>query len=174
MQEGKIIAFVGYSGSGKTTLITSIIKILSQKGYKICTIKHTHHDFEIDKPGKDSYLHFHSGSYASMIISNEKMALVKRKENLDITELYKKYFLGCDLLIVEGFKDYNIPKIVIHRKETKKPPLFNMLNMVIAIASDEKINTNIPNFDINDVQSISNFIENALIIKHKKNNHQKS
>ncbi len=173
MNSNTILGVVGYSGSGKTTLITNIIKILSQKGYKICTIKHTHHDFEIDKPGKDSYLHFHSGSYASMIISNEKMALVKRKETLDITELYKKYFSDCDLLIVEGFKDYNIPKIVVHRKETKKPPLFNMLNMVIAIASDEKINTNIPNFDINDAQSISNFIEHSFIIKNINNSYMK-
>jgi molybdopterin-guanine dinucleotide biosynthesis protein B len=167
MQESKIIAFVGYSGSGKTTLITNIIKILSQKGYKIGTIKHTHHDFEIDKPGKDSYLHFHSGSYASMIISNEKMAFVKKNEHLDIKLLFQKYFSDCDLLIIEGFKDYNIPKILVHRKEIKKESLLDSLNMVIAIASDEKLNTNIPNFDINDILNIANFIEKEFIIKNK-------
>lgn len=158
--EKKILGICGYSGSGKTTLIKNIVKILSEKGYKIGTIKHTHHDFEIDKPGKDSYEHFHSGAIASMIISQTKMGFVKRNEEMNPVMLAKKYFPDCQLVIIEGFKDYeNIPKIEVHRKETGKKPLFLELTNCIAIATNEQLNTEIPQFNINDVNTIARFIE---------------
>lgn len=155
-----IIAICGYSGSGKTNLIKGIVRILSGKGYKIGTIKHTHHDFEIDKQGKDSYEHFHSGAIASMIISETKMGFVKKNEEMNPTTLTKKYFHDCQLVIIEGFKEYeDIPKIEVHRKETGKSPLFKELKNCIAIVTNEQLNTDILQFHINDVDTIARFIE---------------
>lgn len=155
-----ILGICGYSGSGKTTLIKIIVKILSMKGYKIGTIKHTHHNFEIDKPGKDSYEHFHSGAMASMIISETKMGFIKRNEEMNPVLLAEKYFNDCQLVIIEGFKDYeDIPKIEVHRKETGKNPLYLELTNCIAIVTNERLNTEIPQFDINDVDAIAKFIE---------------
>lgn len=158
-----IIAFVGYSGSGKTTLLTKIISILSQKNYKVGTIKHTHHNFETDKPGKDSYLHFHSGAYASMIISDKKIAFVKRSNEQNISEIVAKYYSDCDVVFIEGFKDYDLPKIVVHRKELGKQLLYDKLSNVIAVATDEEMSFSIPVFNINEPAKISAFIEEKFL-----------
>lgn len=160
----KILSICGYSGSGKTTLLKNIIRILSSKGYKIGTIKHTHHDFEIDKPGKDSYEHFHSGAAASMIISDSKMGFIKRCEEMNPLKLVEKYFSDCDLIIIEGFKDYkDIPKIEVYRKEIGKNPLFLELSNCIAVITNEDLKTDIPQLNIKDVDTIVRFIETKFL-----------
>jgi molybdopterin-guanine dinucleotide biosynthesis protein B len=160
----KILGICGYSGSGKTTLIKVIVKILSSKGYKIGTIKHTHHDFEFDKPGKDSYEHFHSGALSSMIISDNKMGFVKRGEEMNPENLVKKYFSDCELVIIEGFKNYeNIPKIEVYRKEIGKKPLYTELSNCIAIITNEKMDTSIIQLSINDIDNIAKFIETRFL-----------
>lgn len=159
----EIIAFVGYSGSGKTTLLTKVISILSGKNYKVGTIKHTHHNFEIDKPGKDSYLHFHSGAFASMIVSDEKIAFVKRCSEQNISEIVTKYYSDCDVVLIEGFKDYDTPKILVHRKELGKQLLYDKLSNVIAIATDAELDISIPVFNINKPEIIAAFIEEKFL-----------
>ncbi len=160
----KILVICGYSGSGKTTLIKNIVKILSVKGYKIGTIKHTHHEFEIDKPGKDSYEHFHAGAFTSMIISEKKMGLVKRNVEMSPVKLVEKYFYDCDLVIVEGFKDYeNLPKLEIHRKETGKKTIYPRLTNCLGIITDEKLDIPILQLNINDLDSIVKFIETKFL-----------
>ncbi|MCX7991853.1 MAG: molybdopterin-guanine dinucleotide biosynthesis protein B [Proteobacteria bacterium] len=156
-----VISFVGYSGSGKTTLIEKIINILVSKGYKIGTIKHTHHNFEIDRPGKDSYRHFHSGAYASMIVSNDKFALIKRGEDFTSKDLIERYLSDCHMVIVEGFKDDETTKIEVYRKELNKEPLYKKLKNVVAVASDVKF-TDIKFFDINSPEDIAKFIISLL------------
>lgn len=152
-----IISFVGHSGVGKTTLLEKIIKIFSLKGFKVGTIKHTHHNFEIDIQGKDSYRHFHSGAAASLIVSDEKFALIKRQKNITVDELTNKYLSDCDIILVEGFKNDETPKIEVYRQEINKEPLYKSLKNVIAVASDTYFE-DIKNIDINSAESIVNFI----------------
>lgn len=162
-EKTKIISFVGSSGSGKTTLIVKIVEMLSKAGYKIGTIKHTHHDFEIDKPNKDSYRHFNAGALASMIISENKIGFVKRKEHLHVNYLVDKYFDDCHLVIVEGFKNDDTNKIEVHRKDNNKDFLYKNLKNVVAIACDSDIRINIPVFQLNDIEKICSFIEKNFL-----------
>lgn len=152
-----IISFVGHSGSGKTTLIEKVIRILTERGIVIGTIKHTHHNFQIDREGKDSYRHFHAGAVASMIISEEKMAFIKRKEVLSAEYLANKYFSDCELVIVEGFKDDETLKIEVFRKELNREPLYKKLKNVIAVATDTSLD-GIKNLNINSAEDIVDFI----------------
>lgn len=153
-----IINFVGYSGAGKTTLISKIIPLFIEKGFKVGTIKHTHHNFDIDVPGKDSYKFFNAGAHTSVIVSNEKLSLTKRHKDLSLDEIITQYLNDCDLIFIEGFKsETNIPKIEVYRKEVNKPPLYKNLKNVIAVVSDTEFN-DIKNININSTTEVIGFI----------------
>lgn len=155
------ISFVGSSGSGKTTLIVKLIRHLSKRGYKVGTIKHTHHHIEIDKRGKDSYRHFHAGATSSMIISPNKIGYVSSVVEGDLNQLLKQYFPHCDLVIIEGFKDDDTQKIEVYRRETNKSPLYKSLKNVLAVATDTTFE-DIHCLDINDTKGIAKFVLQAL------------
>jgi len=159
-----VISFVGYSGSGKTTLIEKLIIYLSSLGFKVGTIKHTHHKIELDKEGKDSYRHFHSGAVSSMIVSEDKIGFVSRVIINDTNILANKFFSDCDVVIVEGFKDDDTIKIEVFRNEAGKEPLYKRLQNVIAMATD----VNFPDIiclDINNTALIAHFLIKKLALK---------
>lgn len=118
------VSFVGRSGSGKTTLLVKVVRALARKGYRVGTVKHFRHEFETDRPGKDSYRHFHAGAAASMIASEEKLALVKRLPRpLSLRRIVSEHFPDMDLVVAEGFKGEPGPKIEVLRRAVSREPV---------------------------------------------------
>ena len=161
----RIFGIAGYSGSGKTTLIEKLIYEFKDRDSRISIIKHAHHDFDIDKPGKDSYRHRKSGAHEVLISSSRRWALIHeivKEPELQLRDLLKK-ISPCDLVLVEGFKQINFPKIEICRKITKLPLLFMNDLSIKAIASDFQLDTILPVFHITDYASIADFIEKEAV-----------
>ena len=159
----KIIGDVGWKDVGKTFFVTEIIKLLVSKKLKVGSIKHAHHDFDIDHQGTDSFKHRNAGSNQVIISSTKRWAKIiennnKKEKSLDqlITE-----FQDIDIVVVEGFKKENHPKIEIIAKNSQ---IINLeLKNVIAFVSDEMLNSNIPVFKKNDIKSLVKFIIKKLL-----------
>jgi molybdopterin-guanine dinucleotide biosynthesis protein B len=159
-----ILSIVGRSDSGKTTLIEKLIPILKGRGYRIGTIKHDVHGFEMDREGKDTYRHFHSGADAVLISSPKKMALIKRHDEAPtLDELVARYHHDMDLVITEGFKRLDKPKLEVYRSAAHPQPLCTDADNRIALASDIPLQVDCPRFDINDVEAIADFIEHRFL-----------
>jgi molybdopterin-guanine dinucleotide biosynthesis protein B len=160
----KIIAIAGYSGSGKTTLIEKLIPVLVMEGLKVSLIKHAHHEFDVDHPGKDSWRHRHAGASEVMIGSSNRWALMHelRGEAEPGLEDLLKRMSPCDLVIVEGWKFNAIPKVEVHRKLADKPLLFTEDRNVVAIATDEPLATELPQFGLEDAEGVGQFIIRLL------------
>ena len=158
-----MVSIVGKSGSGKTTFLEKLILEISSRGYKIATIKHTHHDISFDQPGKDSWRHARAGAAASMLSSNSQIQIIKPvAKDVTLEELARQFGEEYDLILTEGFSDRgNTPKIEIHRKEANLP-LLNPENL-IAIVSDEPLKVEVKQFGLDDVKGVADFIkENYL------------
>lgn len=156
----KPIAIAGYSGSGKTTLIEKVIPCLVMEGFKVALIKHAHHEFDVDQPGKDSWRHRHAGATEVMVTSSNRWALMHELRGAAEPTLEEqlKHFSPCDVVIVEGWKHHAMPKIEVHRKLSDKPLLFPEDANVVAVATDEHLATELPQFDLDDAQSVAAFI----------------
>ena len=171
--ELKVISIVATkSGTGKTTLIEALIPILKEKNYNIGVLKHDAHKFEIDKEGKDSYRFVKAGADKMVISSKEKIAMIEKlKEEKDLEEILE-LFVGMDLVIIEGYKNNGHPKIEVHRKEVDQKLLCENESLdrtkFLAVATDEKLNLDIEQLDINDVNKIAEFIEDKIIFKVRK------
>ena len=148
------------SGSGKTTLIEKIVPQLIKKGLIVSVIKHAHHKFDIDTPGKDSFRLRESGAYQTLIFNDHRFALITEnvKNIFNIEQAITQISSDADIILIEGLKNMNYPKIEIHRKEISKEILFKKDSTIIAFISDLLIDIKIPSFDINDINSIVNFI----------------
>jgi molybdopterin-guanine dinucleotide biosynthesis protein B len=162
MEVQRIIGFAGFSGSGKTTLLEKVIPLLKARGLRIAVIKHAHHKFDIDKPGKDSFRHREAGAGEVLVVSGFRWALMH--ELLDeaepsLEELCKR-LSPCDLVLVEGYKYSGIPKIEVHRSATNHPHLYQDDAHFIALASDKRSDIKLPQLDINDAQQVAGFILN--------------
>ena len=157
----QIFGLAGWSGSGKTTLIVNLIPELVGRGLSVSTMKHAHHEFDIDQPGKDSYEHRQAGASEVIISASKRWALmheVRNEEEPSVDELISR-MTPVDLLLVEGFKWHAHPKMEIHRPAIGKPLLQTNDPEIIAIASDEKLtNLSVPVFDLNDIMGIADFI----------------
>lgn len=159
-----IVSIVGKSDSGKTTLIEKLIPVLKKRGYRVGTIKHDVHGFEMDREGKDTYRHFHSGADAVLISSPRKMALIRRTDEApSLDELVERYYPDMDIVITEGFKRLDKPKIEVFRSESHTEPLCAAADNRVALASDKPIEVDCPRFDIDDVESIADFIEQRFL-----------
>jgi molybdopterin-guanine dinucleotide biosynthesis protein len=165
---GKLPPFfglAGWSGSGKTTLCTKLIENFTKIGITIGTLKHAHHKFELDKPGKDSFNLRKAGARPMIISSKERFAMIQENDQHDEKSLFqmiemfsKDPIQKCDLIIVEGYKNEPIPKFEVYRPIIGKPELYKEDNNIFAIASDINIESSIPTFDLNNINSISDFI----------------
>ena len=160
-----LFGLAGWSGSGKTTLLTKLIQNFTKIGINVGTLKHAHHKFDIDKPGKDSYNLRKSGARPMIISSKERFALIQENDEHEERSLFemlemfsKKPLRKCDIIIVEGYKNENIPKLEIHRSEIRKPLLFEDDKNIFAIASDKLIETRLPLFDLNNINSITDYL----------------
>lgn len=166
-----IISFAGYSGSGKTTLATKVIKLLSDKGYKVGAIKHDGHSFEIDKPGKDSWRMTQAGATVTVISDSSTLALIKKHEKApSLNSIISTYYGEMDIVIVEGWKESAPNKIEVYRSQTDKPPLFQQekTENFIAAATDCVLDTPLPLLDINQPETVTAFIIDSYLSDYGK------
>jgi molybdopterin-guanine dinucleotide biosynthesis protein B len=160
----KVFGFAGWSGSGKTTLIEQLIPHFVKRGLGVSLIKHAHHTFDVDQPGKDSYRHRHAGASEILVTSSRRWVLMHelRGAHEPPFEEQLKRMSPCDLLLVEGFKFAPIPKLEVWRAETGEPLLHPNDPHIVAVASDAKVETKLPLLDLNDVDGIASFILKKL------------
>ncbi|MGZ5037506.1 MAG: molybdopterin-guanine dinucleotide biosynthesis protein B [Usitatibacter sp.] len=156
----KIMGIAGFSGSGKTTLIEKMIPVFVREGLRVSLIKHAHHEFDIDQPGKDSYRHRHAGCAEVLISSSKRWALMHELRGAAEPPLHEqlKHLSPCDLVIVEGYKTEPIAKIEVHRRSSHAPLLFPEDAHVVAVATDEALDTALPQIDLDDAEGVARFI----------------
>jgi len=156
----KIFGMIGWSGSGKTTLIIQLIPELTKRGYSVSSMKHTHHNFDIDKPGKDSFEHRVAGAKQVLITGTKRWALLNENREQDeatIEQLLERMD-PVDLVLIEGFKKYPHPKIEVYRPSVERPLLALEDKSVVAIATDEDVHCGVPVIDLNDVKAVADFV----------------
>jgi molybdopterin-guanine dinucleotide biosynthesis protein B len=157
----RIIGLAGWSGSGKTTLITKVLPVLIGRGLKVSTLKHAHHGFDLDKPGKDSFMHRASGATEVIISSERRWAVLhelRGEEEWDLPALLGKAS-PVDLILVEGFKREPFPKLEIYRQTNGKPLLHPDDPHIVAVASDAPVpDARVPVIDLNDIAAVADML----------------
>jgi molybdopterin-guanine dinucleotide biosynthesis protein B len=157
----RIIGLAGWSGSGKTTLITKVLPVLIGRGHKVSTLKHAHHGFDLDKPGKDSFMHRESGATEVIISSERRWAVLhelRGEEEWNLPALLGKAS-PVDLVLVEGFKREPFPKLEIFRRENGKPLLHPDDPHIVAVASDAPVpEAKVSVIDLNDIQAVADIL----------------
>jgi len=163
----KAFGFAGWSGSGKTTLIERLIPLFVGGGLTVSLIKHAHHSFDVDQPGKDSYRHRHAGASEILVTSSRRWVLMHELRGAPEPSFDEqvKHLSPCDLLFVEGFKFAPIPKLEVWRKETGEALLHPNDPHIVALATDAKVETKLPVLDLNDDAAICAFIARHLGLK---------
>ncbi|MFV0446857.1 MAG: bifunctional molybdopterin-guanine dinucleotide biosynthesis adaptor protein MobB/molybdopterin molybdotransferase MoeA [Vibrio sp.] len=158
-----LLGFAAYSGTGKTTLLEALIPMLTEAGLRLGVLKHAHHDFDVDIPGKDSYRLRKAGASQMLIASRNRHVLMTETPD---AEAEFNYLLSrfdsekLDIILVEGCKNITFPKVELHRKELNKPWLYPNDNNIIAIAADESVESALPQLNINDLATIAKFVIN--------------
>jgi molybdopterin-guanine dinucleotide biosynthesis adapter protein len=157
----KVFGIAGWSGGGKTTLLSKLIPAITRRGFSLSTIKHAHHAFDIDKPGKDSHVHRKAGAQEVMISSASRWALLhenRGEDELGLDDMLAR-LSPVDLVLVEGFKRYPQDKLEVYRHANDKPLLQPKDSYVQAIASDVPIpGSPVPVFDLDDINGIADFV----------------
>jgi molybdopterin-guanine dinucleotide biosynthesis protein B len=156
----QVFGFAGFSGSGKTTLIEQLIPRFVARGLRVSLIKHAHHAFDIDKPGKDSWRHREAGASEVLITSGQRWVLMHELRGEPEPDLLTQLerFSACDLVLVEGYKRAAIPKLEVHRPATGKPLLHPSDPHIVAIAADAPVRTSLPLLDLGDYDAIVAFV----------------
>jgi molybdopterin-guanine dinucleotide biosynthesis adapter protein len=166
----KILGLGGWSGAGKTTLLSKLIPELIRRGVSVSTMKHAHHGFDVDQPGKDSYVHRQAGATDVLIASEKRWALMhelRQSSELSAADL-AKHMSPVDLLLVEGFKREPHDKLEIYRAENGKPLLSTGDATYVAILSNTALgDTSLPVIDLNDIAAIADFIVKHCALKTK-------
>src|SRR4030066_255523 len=159
-----IISIVGKSDSGKTTLIEKLVPELTHRGYRVATVKHDVHGFEVDREGKDSWRHKQAGAHTVVISSHKKVALIRDVEKaLTLSEIREKLIQDVDLILSEGYKKDIQPKIEIFRKEKHKELLCTKEDHLVAVVTNQSFKIGVPCFDLDDMKGLTNFIEKEFL-----------
>jgi molybdopterin-guanine dinucleotide biosynthesis adapter protein len=157
----RVIGFAGFSGAGKTTLIVRLIPELNRRGFSVSTIKHAHHGFDLDQPGKDSYEHRAAGAHEVLVASATRLALMRELRGAPEPSLAEllRLLAPVDLVLVEGFRRDLLPKIEVHRAANLKPPLYPQDGSIVALISD---NTDppagLPHASIDDIPAAADLV----------------
>jgi molybdopterin-guanine dinucleotide biosynthesis adapter protein len=157
------VSIVGRSNTGKTTLIEKLIPELRRRGYRVATIKHNIHGFDIDHEGKDSWRHKKAGARLTVIASPHRIAVIEDvSKDYELSELRDRYIRDVDIILSEGFKGNPHPKIEVVRSGIKHDPLCSAEDNLMAIVSDEPVDRGVPCLDINDIRGVANLIEDKF------------
>ncbi len=163
----KVVGFAGYSGSGKTTLVEKLIPVLKLRGLRVSVVKHAHHKFDIDHPGKDTFRHREAGAFEVVVASQNRLALMREFEQpaeLTVHQLIAELYEGVDWVLVEGFKHSDLMKIEVWRASSGKPTRYLDDHFVVAIATDSPgqlpTATLRPVLDLNDADAVADFLVN--------------
>jgi molybdopterin-guanine dinucleotide biosynthesis adapter protein len=161
----KVVGFAGFSGSGKTTLVESLISALKLRGLRVSVVKHAHHAFDIDHPGKDTYRHREAGAFEVVAASSKRVALIREFEKeteLNVHHLIAELYEGVDWVLVEGFKRSDILKIEVYRPSVGQPALYEDDDFIVAMATDEpkffEEKTLRPVLDVNSADSVAQWL----------------
>jgi len=160
----KTFGFAGWSGSGKTTLIEQVIPRFVRAGLKVSLIKHAHHRFDVDHPGKDSYRHRAAGCSEVLVTSGERWALMHEMRGEVEAPLEEQIarMSPCDLLLIEGYKYYPLPKLEIYRAASGNPLLHPEDEHIVAVATDTPVQSRLPQFGLDDYDAIVAFVLDTL------------
>ena len=157
----KLFGIVGWKNSGKTTLVARLVTDLKSRGFSVSTMKHAHHAFDLDQPGRDTYKHREAGAQEVVISSSRRWAIMhelQRDENYTLDDLLAK-MQPVDIVLVEGFKSNAHPKIETHRTQSEMPLVSAENKTIIAVASDCDVDTNgLPCLNLNDVPAVADYI----------------
>lgn len=167
MSSQRAFGIVGWSGSGKTTLIERVVPCLTAQGLTVSLVKHAHRGFDLDRPGKDSYRHREAGCSEVLLASDERWALMHelRGQRSPPLEQLLRHLTPVDVVLVEGFKTDDVPKLEVHRPSLGKPPLFTDDAGVLAVATDAQLDTALPCFELSNPLAIAQFIVATLGVK---------
>jgi molybdopterin-guanine dinucleotide biosynthesis adapter protein len=158
----RIVSIVGHSGAGKTTLIEKIVPELRKRGYTIGVVKHAHHGFDMDKPGKDSWRHQKAGADTVIVTSPDSFAMIKKKRGIGLEEILT-YFHDVDLVIAEGYKKEKLPKIEIFRSEAYDNPICLDRDELVGFVSDRMLDLDVPAFGLEEIEKIADFIQQKFL-----------
>jgi molybdopterin-guanine dinucleotide biosynthesis adapter protein len=161
----KVVGFAGFSGSGKTTLVEQLIPALKLRGLRVSVVKHAHHKFDIDHPGKDTFRHREAGAFEVVVASDKRLALIREFEQpaqLSVHHLIAELYDGVDWVLVEGFKESNLLKVEVWRADSGKPALYHDDDFVVAIATGLPARlpeaTLRPVLDLNDPDGVAQWL----------------
>ena len=163
-----VFGFAGFSGSGKTTLIEQLIPMFTARGLRVSLIKHAHHAFDVDQPGKDSYRHRHAGAQEVLVTSSRRWALMhelRGDPELSLQDCVRR-LSPCDLVLVEGFKGASVPKLEVHRVELGKPLLHPQDANIVGLATDRAsaaAGRSLPVFGLDAYDMIATFVEERAV-----------
>ncbi len=161
----KVVGFAGYSGSGKTTLVEQVIPALKLRGLRVSVVKHAHHKFDIDHPGKDTYRHREAGAFEVLVASDRRMALIReyeRETTPKVHHLLAQWWDGVDWVLVEGFKQSDLLKVEVWRAEAGQPIRYPDDEFIVAIATDDPASLPVPTqrpvLDVNDPDGVAQWL----------------
>ncbi len=161
-----VVSIVGRSNTGKTTLIEKMIKELVARGYRVATIKHNLHGFDIDHPGKDSWRHREAGARLTVLASPKKIAVIRDVDrDYTIDEIRDRYVEDVDIIIVEGYKENDFPKIEVFRSALGNELLSKKQGNLFAVASDRPLAADVPCLGLDDVRGIVDLVEKHYLKK---------
>ncbi len=164
MKDIPIVSIVGYSGSGKTTLIEKMIPELTRRGWRVATIKHNRHGFEVDREGKDSWRHRRAGASMTVLASPGKVAVMADTEgDLNLEELKERFICGVDLILAEGFKKNPHPKIEVYRKSLGRDFLSRGDASLLAVAGDRPEGIDVPCHGLDDIVGLADLIVKRVL-----------
>jgi molybdopterin-guanine dinucleotide biosynthesis protein B len=160
-----VVGFAGFSGSGKTTLVEQLIPALRLRGLRVSVVKHAHHRFDIDQPGKDTYRHREAGAFEVVVASDRRLALLRefeREAELSVHHLIAELYDGVDWVLVEGFKDSDLLKIEVWRASSGQRARYADDDFIVAVATDspERLPepTGLPVLDLNDADALAQWL----------------
>ena len=160
-----VVCFAGYSGSGKTTLLEKLIPVMKARGLRVSVVKHAHHRFDIDHPGKDTYRHRQAGAFEVLVASQHRLALMREFEQpteMSVHRLIAELSDGVDWVLVEGFKESDLPKVEVWRASSGQPSRYQDDDLVVAIATDSPDElpqaTLRPVLDLNSCEAVADYL----------------